>query len=102
MDTLNLIAQAGDRVHYCAWYLGFNDGQRYRGHAIRKAGESDLDAALRSISRRLDTYALEVSKPTALEDGTYSFRLYSRLTRHVREDFGEARVELRGFTQRRR
>lgn len=95
MNVQPATTNAGDRVHYCAWYLNFNDQRRYLGYAIRKPGESDLDAALRSIGRRLDAHGFEIGKHTALEGGSYKFFVLARLTKNVREDFGEGRVELR-------
>lgn len=94
MNAQPTTTNAGDRVHYCAWYLGYNDQRRYLGYAIRKPGESDLDAALRSIRRRLDVNGFEIGKHTALDDGSYKFPVLSRLTRSVREDFGEGWVRL--------
>lgn len=96
MNAQSRTTNGGDRVHYCAWYLGLNDNTRYRGYAIRKPGESDLEAALRSVNRRLDAYAFEIGKSVALDDGTYGFRVFSRLTKHVREDIGEGRIALVG------
>lgn len=85
------------RVHYFAWCVDPQDTTRYRGYALRKPGESDLEAALRSTRRRLAIHAFEIGTASALGDDTYSFRIFLRLTKYVREDFGEGRLELRSM-----
>ncbi|MBR9973784.1 hypothetical protein [Magnetospirillum sulfuroxidans] len=91
---------AGDRVHYCAWYLGLNDNTRYLGYAIRKQGGSDLEAAFRSISRRLNMHGFEIGTHEALEANLYRLTVLARLTRNCSEALGEARMELRGISSR--
>lgn len=79
--------KAGDRIHYVTGeYLP--DAKSYIGFAVRKAGETDSEAVLRSFNRRLAQYGYTASRLEHLGEGTYHFWVSTRSTKWPRATEG--------------
>lgn len=79
--------KAGDRIHYVAGeYLP--DAKSYVGFAVRKAGETDSEAVLRSINRRLAQNGYAASRLEHLGEGVYHFWICTRSTKRPRATEG--------------
>lgn len=75
--------KAGDRIHYVVGeYLP--DAKGYIGFAVRKAGETDSEAVLRSINRRLAQYGYAASRSEHLGEEVYHFWVCTRPTKRPR------------------
>lgn len=85
---------AGERIHYVVGEYR-PDAKSYIGFAVRKAGETDSEAVLRSINRRLAQYGHAASRLEYLGEGVYQFWVRTRSTKRLRPTEGVGEFSFR-------
>lgn len=78
---------AGERIHYIVGEY-HPDAKSYVGFAVRKVGETDSEAVLRSFNRRLAQYGYAASRLEHLGEGIYQFWVSTRSTKRPRATEG--------------